>query len=91
VNADLASDADRIVLVAPFRGPEHNPLGPTLDEEVAALETSGVRVLVIAADEASTAAFGSNPLDAASRAPSARAGRRQASEVVAAVQDLWRS
>lgn len=43
------------------------------------------------ADEESTAAFGPNPLDAASRAPSARAGRRQAAAASAAVQDLWRN
>jgi NTE family protein len=46
-------------------------------------------VLLVAADDASTTAFGANPLDPATRAPSARAGRRQAALVADAVRDLW--
>jgi NTE family protein len=89
VNADLASDAERVLVLAPLRGQEHNPLGPTLDEDVAALRSGGASVLVLDADEESTAAFGSNPLDPATRAPSARAGRRQGAVFAAAVRDLW--
>lgn len=88
-NADLAGDCDRILVLAPFRGQENNPLGPTLDQEVADLEAAGRRVLVIDADQRSVTAFGPSPLDAASRAPSARAGRQQAADVVEAVRALW--
>ncbi|HSP36706.1 MAG TPA: patatin-like phospholipase family protein [Frankiaceae bacterium] len=88
-NADLASNADRILVLAPLRGQEHNPLGPTLDEEVAKLRSGGTSALVLDADEESTAAFGSNPLDPATRAPSARAGRRQGTDAAAAVRELW--
>lgn len=89
VNADLARGVNRVLIVAPFRGQEHYPLGTTLDEEVADLEVAGSQVLVVEADEDSVAAFGNNPLDAASRAPSARAGRRQAEKLVDTVRALW--
>lgn len=89
VNADLAVGGDRVLVVAPLRGQEHNPLGTTLDEEVAGLRAAGARVVVVEADQRSVAAFGSNPLDAASRAPSARAGRQQAADVVEQVRQLW--
>jgi NTE family protein len=88
VNADLAADAQRILILAPLAGQEHNPLGTTIDEEVAALEGTA-RVLVISADQDSAAAFGANPLDPSTRAPSARAGLRQAAGVAGAVRDLW--
>jgi NTE family protein len=89
VNLDVASGCDRVLVLAPFRGQEHNPLGPTMDEEVAGLEAAGSRVLVVDADARSVTAFGPSPLDAASRAPSARAGRQQAPSVVDAVRALW--
>lgn len=87
-NAELAGECDRVLVVAPFTGFPQNPLGPSVAEEMAALERSG-RALLVAADASSTAAFGSNPLDPATRGPSARAGRAQAASVVEAVRDLW--
>jgi NTE family protein len=90
-NADLAGSADRVLVLAPMTGQEHNPLGTTLAEEVEALRAGGAQVVVVAADEASTAAFGANPLDPATRAPSARAGRTQAAAVAETVRQLWSS
>lgn len=87
-NADLAAGADRVLVLAPLRGADHNPLGTTLDEEVAELSRHA-QVLVVTADEESLAAFGPDVLDPASRAPSARAGHRQAASVVDAVRELW--
>jgi NTE family protein len=87
-NADLAAAADAVLVLAPSRGFSPNPFGPERDAELAAL--SG-RVLVVDADEASTAAFGADPLDPATRGPSARAGRAQAATVVDDVRDLWLS
>jgi NTE family protein len=47
-------------------------------------------VALIVADEPSVAAFGSNPLDPASRAPSAEAGRAQAAAGLDAAAEVWR-
>jgi NTE family protein len=87
-NADLATGCDRVLVVAPFVPPD-SPLGFTLDQEVAGLRDGGARVEVVLADDAALQAFGTNPLDPATRAPSARAGRAQAARVLAAVRDLW--
>lgn len=87
-NADLAAGAERTLVLAPFRGFPTNPLGPTLDAEVALLRAQG-DALVVEADGGALAAFGANPLDPATRAPSAAAGRRQAGLVVDQVRALW--
>lgn len=89
-NADLAAQADRVLVLAPLRGADHNPLGATLDEEVAELSRHA-QVLALSADDESLAAFGPDVLAPASRAPSARAGRRQAATVAEAVRSLWGS
>lgn len=47
------------------------------------------RALVVTADDASTAAFGANPLDPETCGPSACAGRAQASVVAALVAEVW--
>jgi len=80
-NADLASGYQRILILAPL--PD-----PALDEQVAELERSA-RVEVITPDEASLAAFGTDPLDPAVRTPAAQAGRAQGQRVAAAVGRLW--
>jgi len=80
-NAGLAAGCDRVLVVAPFAGTPGSPLGPGLDEEVAGLRKGGAEVHVVLADDAALAAFGTNPLDPATRRPSARAGRAQAERV----------
>jgi NTE family protein len=78
-NADLAAGCDPVVIIAPMdeaNGPVAIP-----ETELAALRPARVRVIY--ADPASLAAFGSNPLDPATRASSARAGRQQGRRIAA--------
>jgi NTE family protein len=85
-NADVAVGHDRVLFLVPMA---------MLDEQVAQLDGelaslgAGVRTLVVAADEASVAAMGPNPLDPAFRASALAGGRRQAAELQVAVKDFW--
>lgn len=72
-NADLAAGADRVLILTPTLPGVPGPWGD-LDAEIASLTPA--RVVVIHADDDSIAAFGTNPLAASTRAPSARSGRR---------------
>jgi NTE family protein len=85
-NVDLVAGHDRVLVLAPMAGFVPNPLGPDRADELAACTG---RVLVVDADEQSTAASGTNPLDPETRAPSAAAGRAQAASVADAVRELW--
>ena len=87
-NADLARGYERIVILNPL-GANANLFGAGPASEAAALEQEGSRVLVIASDAASAAAIGLNPLDPATRQPSALAGRTQGRELAAPVAALW--
>jgi NTE family protein len=83
-NADLAQGYDRLVVLAPIpRG-----VGPiaSVDAQVTGMLA---RVAVVTPDEASRSAIGRNVLDPAARAPSARAGRAQAAQVVERVAEAW--
>jgi NTE family protein len=61
---------------------------PELDHQTAAVESDG-RVLVVTPDEASLAAFGSEPLDPVVREPAARAGYAQGSAMTEEVGRFW--
>jgi NTE family protein len=87
-NADLAAGYDRVLVVAPMAGMAGSPLGPSLDEELATLRRDGEAHLVLA-DDTALAAFGTNPLDPATREPSARAGRAQAERIAEEVRSFW--
>ncbi len=87
-NADLATGCDKVLIITPTRGMPGGLLGPGLDREISVLEKEA-EVLVITADEASLAAFGSNVLDPATREPSARAGRAQAATTIEAARAFW--
>lgn len=87
-NADLAKGYDRILILNPL-GANANYLGVGLDAEVASLQREGSQVLVIGPDTASTSAIGMNPLDPATREPSAQAGRAQGREFAVKVAALW--
>ncbi len=76
-NADYASGAARIVVVSPLGLNAQLPSPMPLREAVAQLTQAGAAVTVIGPDEDSVAAMGTNPLDPATRQPSAEAGRRQ--------------
>ena len=83
-NADLASDCERLVVLAPIpRG-----IGPmaSVDAQVGSMVS---RVAVVSPDKASRAAIGRNVLDPAARAGSARAGRAQAASVLDRVGEVW--
>jgi NTE family protein len=84
-NADLAEGCDIVVIVAPFAG----GFGPTVEIEAAALREQGAIVEVIAADDGSTEAFGTNVLDPATRGPSLREGRRQGAIEVERIAKVW--
>ncbi|MFI9272677.1 patatin-like phospholipase family protein [Kitasatospora sp. NPDC052896] len=80
-NADLAAGADRVLVLAPLSD-------PALEEQTTLLAGSA-RVETIVPDEASAAAFGGDPLDPASRTPSAHTGFAQGQRVAEVVRELW--
>ncbi|WP_426516452.1 patatin-like phospholipase family protein [Diaminobutyricibacter sp. McL0618] len=86
-NADLAKGADRVLILVPSL--EQSPFGQAIpDAELEAL--SPARVMTVFADADSIAAMGTNPLDPASRPPSAIAGRERGRRVAADVAAFWR-
>ena len=89
-NADLALGHDRVLVVAPMTVPAGSPVGAGLEREVAELEAAGASVVVVTGDEEAVAAFGSNPLDPATRAPSARIGFAHGRRVALDVAALWK-
>jgi NTE family protein len=80
-NSDLAAGSDPVLILAPLA--EANVPVAIPAHELAALEPA--RVKVVFADGASVAAFGSNPLDPATAAVSARAGYEQGRRIAADV------
>jgi NTE family protein len=85
-NADLAAGADRILVITPTPAGVQSPADHLADE----IDQLGKdKVLVIYADEASLAAFGTNPLSPATRAPAAAAGRAVGRRSAAAVAAFW--
>lgn len=76
-NADLASGQARIVVLSPLGPDSPFPTPLPLRTVVARLRSEGSAVTVIAPDEASVAAIGTNPLNPATRIPAAEAGRAQ--------------
>lgn len=85
-NVDLAASYDRVVVLSPItRGFGR---GTGVAAQVAALP-KGTRAVVVAPDKAARTVIGRNVLDPARRAPAARAGRRQADDVVKKVAAVW--
>ena len=85
-NADLAAGARRVLVLVPSA--EVSPLGRAVpDEQLEALAPARVRV--VCADDASQEALGANPLDPATRVPSARAGREQGRRLAAELEAFW--
>ena len=76
-NADLATGSAEIVVLSPLGLTSPFPSPMPLAEVVGRLRSEGSAVTVIAPDAASAAAMGANPLDPATRAPAAHAGRAQ--------------
>jgi NTE family protein len=73
-NLDLATGYDEVVALLPM---SVAPLARSVEREADQLRRDGSRVTVLIADEGATAAMGPNPLDTATRRPTAEAGRRQ--------------
>jgi NTE family protein len=84
-NADLAAGCDRVVILAPFSG----GFGRDVHQEAEELRATGATVGIIEADVASLAAFGSNPLDPATRGPSLLEGRRQGAHEAERLAAVW--
>jgi NTE family protein len=77
-NADLAAGYRRVLVLA------------ALDEPVVHQQLAGLgRAELIQPDQASLAAFGTDPLDPSTRTPAAEAGRAQGSVEAARIADLW--
>jgi NTE family protein len=74
-NVDYAAGAKRLVVLLPLGSQALWPTAKPFDEVVDGLGAESVTV--IAPDEQSAAAIGPNPLDPATRAPAAAAGRAQ--------------
>jgi NTE family protein len=85
-NADLAAGCDRVVVLAPITIALRR--SSAIDRQLARLGPD-VRSLVVSPDSQARKAIGSNVLDPAKRAASARAGRRQAAEMAQAVTAVW--
>ena len=84
-NADLARGADAVVVIAPL--PQAFSKATSIRAQLAA--TGATRTAVVTPDAEALTAIGKNVLDPSKRADSARAGRRQAAEVVAKVRRAW--
>jgi NTE family protein len=87
-NADLAKGYKRVLILNPI-GANAGLLGISPAEEAATLEREGSQVLLIEPDTDSAAAIGPNPLDPATREPSAQAGRTQGRNLAASVAAFW--
>jgi NTE family protein len=85
-NADLAEGCDRVLIVTPTQESAPQPWG-NLKDEIEQLSPAIVRVIY--GDEASTAAFGTNPLSPLTRRPAAREGRRIGQTEADAVRLFW--
>jgi NTE family protein len=87
-NADLAAGCDSVVVLAPVNVALRRR--QRIESQLATLGPS-VRSIVISPDPQARKAIGSNSLDPAYRAASARAGRLQAASAAAAVARVWPS
>ena len=85
-NVDLARGYEHVVVIAPLTAAARRSDRPF--EQAKALGP-GVRTAVVSPTDAALTAIGRNPLDPSRRAPAARAGRAQATEVLAKVRTAW--
>jgi NTE family protein len=85
-NADLATGCDRVLVVTPTQANAPQPWG-NLDNEIGQLSPADVHVVY--ANDASSAAFGTNPLSPSTRGPAAREGREIGRAEADAVGSFW--
>lgn len=84
-NADLATGADRVVVLAPLTRGFSKDSRP--DRQLA--RTGAAHTALVAPDAEALAAIGKNVLDAARRADAARTGLRQSAGVLDEVRAAW--
>ena len=84
-NADLATGAERVVVLAPL--PRSFSKATSVEAQLG--RTGATRHHVVSPDGQALTDIGTNVLDPAKRAASARSGRRQAALVVDAVHAVW--
>ena len=83
-NADLAHDADAVVVLAPI--PRGLSKAGSVESQMRRLPA---RSTAVSPDKESVRAFGRNVLDPAKRADAARAGLRQSADVLEQVRAVW--
>ena len=92
-NADVARGHEITVVIALRLAGGSNPVQEAtraqLDAEMAVLREGGRRAELILPDEASTAAFGPNLMDARRRPDAARAGLAQGEAMAASLKEVW--
>jgi NTE family protein len=88
-NADLAAGYDKVLVLQVFELPADATWGPGLPGQVEELRTGGSAVEVVNANADAAAAFGQNPLDPATRVPSAHAGLAQGRADADRVRAFW--
>lgn len=86
-NVDLARNADRVVVIAPI--PQAFSRDLSIRNQLARIGARHSAVIV--PDAESVAAIGKNMLDPRRRADAARAGRRQAAEMMEKVATAWQA
>jgi len=84
-NVDLVAGAERVVVLAPL--PQSVSKASSIPAQLA--RTGARHHAVVSPDASALADIGKNVLDPAKRADAARAGRRQAADVVAEVRAAW--
>ncbi|HEY7801336.1 MAG TPA: patatin-like phospholipase family protein, partial [Dehalococcoidia bacterium] len=98
-NAELAAGHDRVIVVSVTAGMERAATAfpamaerakKRMDEELAAIASTGGQVKMIVPDEASQAAFGTNLMDFSRRGEIADAGLRQGKLEAAGLRDFWK-
>ena len=85
-NADVATGCSTVVVIGPFVLSLRRR--QSVERQVASLG-SGIRSIVIKADEHARKAMGTQALDPTHRVASARAGREQAKGIAGAVSEVW--
>jgi NTE family protein len=88
-NAQLASGAERALILSPLGGIALAPPGLGLADQIKSLENAGVKVLAIQPDATARAAMGSNPFDPVIRIPTAVAAKAQGKAIVQTVSEFW--
>jgi NTE family protein len=98
-NAELAAGDDRVIVVSVTAGMERAATAfpamaerakKRMEEELAAITSKGGEVKMIAPDEESQAAFGTNLMDFSRRGEIADAGLRQGKLEAAGLRDFWK-